>query len=202
MATPAEVELLLVRCSRTEWDEAHRLGGDCDLPACKAWGEEITQALHDHDLSTLTAVITSPDEASKQTADHIARLADKKVRTFDDLAEVDLGLWEGQRYSELQDRFPGAFSQWKDDPSSVMPPQGEPMADAEARLLNALARALDKLNGKGKNVAVVVRPIAFHVLRNRLQGLELAEDWDATAAGPLLVSLKIRRDEIVPAKAV
>ena len=202
MATPAEIDLLLVRCSRTEWDEAHRLGGDCDLPACKAWGEEITQALHDHDLATVTAVITSPDEASRQTADHIGRLADKKVRTVDDLAEVDLGLWEGQRYSELQDRFPGAFKQWQEDPTSVVPPQGEPMSEAEARLLTALARTLEKLNGKGKHVAVVVRPIAFHVLRNRLQGIELGEGWDAKAAGPLLVGLRVKRDEIAPAKAV
>jgi len=202
MATPAEVDVLLVRCSRTEWDEADRLGGDCDLPACKAWGEELTQVLQDADLSTLTAVISSPCEASRQTADHIARLADRKLRVFDGLAEVDLGLWEGQRYSELQERFPGAFSQWKEDPSSVVPPQGETMADAELRLLTALASALDKLNGKGRRVAVVVRPIAFHVLRNRLQGLPLKQDWQATAAGPLLVSLRVNRDEIASARAV
>ena len=202
MATPAEVDLLLVRCSRTEWDEAHRLGGDCDLPACKAWGEELTQVLRDHDLSALTYIITSPDQASSQTADHIAKLADKKVKKIDDLTEVDLGLWEGQRFSELKDRFPGAFKQWEEDPSAIVPPQGEPMADAELRLLTALAKTLDKLNGKGKHLAVVVRPIAFHVLRNRLQGLDLAQDWDADAAGPMLVSLRVKRDEIASAKAV
>ncbi|OAB62182.1 hypothetical protein AY599_14650 [Leptolyngbya valderiana BDU 20041] len=202
MATPSEVQLLLVRCSRTEWDENGRLGGDCDLPACKAWGEELTAALRDQDLSAITGILTSPDEASSQTAHHIGKLTDRKVRTIDDLREIDLGLWEGQRMDELKDRFPGAFKQWKEDPASVVAPEGESFADAEIRLLNALAKGLDKLNGKGRNVAVVVRPMAFHVLLNRLQGRDVVEGWDSTAAGPKLASLRVRRDEIVPAKAV
>lgn len=202
MATPLEVELLLVRCSRTEWDENGRLGGDCDLPACKAWGEELTAALRDYDLTAITGILTSPDEASSQTAHHIGKLTDKKVRTIDDLREVDLGLWEGQRFEQLQDRFPGAFKQWKEDPTSVVAPEGESFADGEQRLLTALARGLDKLNGKGRHVAVVLRPMAFHVLRNRLQGLDLDEGWDASAVGPKLVALRVKRDEIVPAKAV
>jgi len=202
MATPAEVEMLLIRCSRTEWDEAGRLGGDCDLPACKAWGEELTAALHDHDLSTITAVLSGPDEASGQTADHIGRMTDKKVRTIDALREVDLGLWEGQRFDELKDRFPAAFKQWKEDPSSVVPPEAEPLADAEYRLLGALAKAFDKLNGKGRHVAVVLRPVAFHVLANRLRGMDAAEAWDAAAAGPALLSLRVKPAEIAPARAV
>lgn len=202
MATPSEIELLLVRCSRTEWDESGRLGGDCDLPACKAWGEELTAALRDHDLSTITAILTSPDEASTQTAHHIGKLTDKKVRTIDDLREIDLGLWEGQRIEQLVERFPSAFKPWKEDPTSVVAPEGESFADAETRLLNALARGLDKLNGKGRNVAVVLRPMAFHVLRNRLQDRELVDGWKPTEAGPELVAIRVRRDEIVPAKAV
>lgn len=202
MATPSEVNLLLVRCSRTEWDENGRLGGDCDLPACKAWGEELTAALRDHDLDAITGILTSPDEASSQTAHHIGKLTDRKVRTIDDLREIDLGLWEGQRMEQLQDRFPGAFKQWKEDPTSVVAPEGESFADAEVRLLNALAKGLDKLNGKGKNVAVIVRPMAFHVLLTRFEGREMAEGWDANAAGPKLATLRVRRDEIVPARAV
>ena len=202
MATPTEVELLLVRCSRTEWDEAGRLGGDCDLPACKAWGEELTAALREHDLSTITTILASPDEASSQTADHIGRLTDKKVRVVEGLREIDLGLWEGQRLDELQERFPGAFNQWKDDPSSVVPPEAEPLADAELRLLTTLAKALDKLNGKGRRVVVVLRPIAFHLVANRLRGLDVAEGWDAAASGPMLIELRTKPDEIAPAKAV
>ncbi|NRA57256.1 MAG: histidine phosphatase family protein [Phycisphaerales bacterium] len=202
MATPAEVDLLLVRCSRTEWDEAGRLGGDCDLPACKAWGEELTQALHDRELSTITAILTSPDEASAQTADHIGRLVDTKVRKVDDLREVDLGLWEGQRFDELKDRFRGAFAQWEEDPSSIVPPEAEPLADAEYRLLGALAKAMDKLNGKGRHVAVVLRPVAFHVVANRLRGMEPSEGWDPAASGPMLLGLRVKPDEIAPARAV
>ncbi|MFI4916285.1 MAG: histidine phosphatase family protein [Phycisphaerales bacterium JB060] len=202
MPTPTEVNLLLVRCSRTEWDETGRLGGDCDLPACKAWGEELTAALRDHDLSTITGILSSPDEASSQTAHHIGKLTDKRVRTIEGLREIDLGLWEGQRMEELKDRFPNAFKQWKEDPTSVVAPEGEPFADAEARLLNALARGLDKLNGKGKHVAVVVRPMAFHVLLSRFEGREVTEGWDSAAAGPKLAALRVKRDEIVPARAV
>lgn len=202
MATPSEVQLLLVRCSRTEWDEAGRLGGDCDLPACKAWGEELTAALRGHDLSTITAVLTGPDEASVQTAKHLSALLDKKVRTIDNLREIDLGLWEGQRFDELEDRFPNAFKQWKDDPSSVVPPEAEPLAEAEGRLLVALAKALEKLNGKGRHVAVVLRPIAFHIVASHLQGQEPTAGWDAAASGPLLLGLKVRPDAIAPAKAL
>ncbi|MEO1008529.1 MAG: histidine phosphatase family protein [Planctomycetota bacterium] len=199
MAAPALIDLILVRSSRTEWDAAARLGGDCDLPACATWGEELAEALLGVDASVVTAIVCGPDEASAQTANHIGQLAERKPRTIDDLREIDLGLWEGQRLDALEERY-GAFKQWLDDPASVVAPEGESFEAAENRLMAALARAIEKLNGKAKHVVVVLRPLAFHVVRSRLAGVPLTENWDAAVSGPLVVPIQIERERLQPAR--
>jgi len=197
MAAPPLIDLLLVRSCRSEWDEASRLGGDCDIPAASRWGEELDAALAGVDVGSITAVLCGPDEASQQTAGVLGRLIDRKPRVIEGLREVDLGLWEGQRLEALQDRFPGAIKQWREDPSSVKAPQGEAFEQAEQRLMAALARSIEKLNGRAKRVAVVLRPLAFHVVRNHLHGRAMREGWDAAACGPLPEGLRVARTALL-----
>ncbi|MBC7463655.1 MAG: MSMEG_4193 family putative phosphomutase [Actinobacteria bacterium] len=74
-----------------------------------------------------------------------------KMRTDNDLAEVDYGLWSGQKIKSLIKE-----PLWKvvqNSPSKVTFPQGESMIEMQERAMAALERAL-KIRGKGSVVLV------------------------------------------------
>ena len=173
------ITVLLVRSGRTEWDDQDRLQGRTDLPMSLS-GEEALAALLPHvsaaaPAAGVSTVYSSPDESSTQTAQALADRFATKARTVPDLHAVDLGVWDGLLDAQLMERFPTSYRQWKDDPAAVNPPEGETFADAEARLLDAATKLLDKANGRG--VALVLRPLAFGILACWLGGKRSRELW-------------------------
>src|SRR5690606_2258938 len=77
----------------------------------------------------LDVVLHGPDECSQQSAKIVSQHFGGRVKLVDDFREMDLGLWEGLRECELLDRQPTAYKQWRADPSSVQPPDGDTVAE-------------------------------------------------------------------------
>ncbi len=194
MPKSPDIELLLVRCARTAWDEAGRLQGDTDLPA----SADGLSAIH-HTLDELfgdtppeiSTVYTAPDEASKQTAAFLAKLGGARVKPTDNAAPMDLGVWEGLTEEQLLERYPSAYKQWRIDPALVSPPEGATFIETELALLKALARAAERAGNK--SIAFVLRPLEFGIARTVLSRRPTAELWNLVEDGPLAVRHKIGR---------
>ena len=172
MAKSEQIGVLFVRCGSTEWDDAGRLQGETDLPLSEsgrsAFAASLDGMLDQPGAFPIGLVLHGPDEASAQTAEILAARTDARARRIDGFREMDLGLWEGLRNEELQDRYPSAHRQWMEDPTSVTPPDGDNLADAEARLMTALAKALERPGRQG--VAIVLRPLSFALMQCWLDG--------------------------------
>jgi broad specificity phosphatase PhoE len=165
---------MLIRCAQTEWDAAGRLQGSADLPLSergRAWSGGMGQRLASDDdaLPKPDLVLHAPDEASTETAQLIASPSKARVKGIPELTPMSLGLWEGLRREELNERHPKNFGQWQSDPASINPPEGDSLASTQTRLLSAIARTAEK--HPKKRVAVVLRPIEFEILRRALLGL-------------------------------
>lgn len=174
MAKTTTFRLMLIRCAQTEWDAAGRLQGAADLPLSeqgRAWASGMGQRLASDDdaLPRPDLVLHAPDEASVETARLIADPSKARAREIPEFAAMSLGLWEGLRREELSERHPKNFSQWQSEPSSINPPEGDSLAEAQARLLSAVARVADK--HPKKRVAMVLRPIEFEITRRAMAGL-------------------------------
>jgi len=98
--------------------------------------------------------------------------ASRSVRPLESLADLGLGLWEGLLAADLEGRSPTIYKRWKDDPSSVVAPEGEPLERARARVLGDLSKSLERKLERGKpaRIAVVVRPWALGIIRATLKG--------------------------------
>lgn len=164
MAKHDGFNLLLVRAGPTAWDTDDRLGSGADLPVSEVHQTEVEARLASIDDTELRIVYHAPDRCSREIAQGLARMTHSKTKELDGLAEVDLGLWDGLRVAELEDRYPKAFKQWMADPWSVSPPQGEPAGEAQQRLISALVRGVEKLRHPEPGVCVVVRPLAYALL--------------------------------------
>lgn len=195
-----DIQLLLARCGSTDWDEGGRLcGGGSDLPVCDVGKGHVRVLVERLEGSTLGLVVSGPDSASVETADAIAGATGARLRKSDEMGEVALGLWDGLLTTELEDRFPTAYRQWALDPSGVLVPQGESVDEARERLVAGLGRLLNRTRGVGKGVGVVLRPMAYLIVRAWLRGEGLAQSWQNPSEVPPLEwhcvpKLRLRRD--------
>lgn len=200
MAKVNDIQLLLARCGSTDWDEGGRLcGGGSDLPVCAAGKEDVRALVDRLGGSTLGVVVSGPDSASIETADAIAGATGARIKKSQEMGEVALGLWDGLLVTELEDRFPTAYRQWIADPSGVLVPQGESVDEARDRLVAGLGKLLGRTRGVGKGVGVVLRPMAYLIVRAWLRGESLAESWQNPSEVPPLEwhcvpKLRLRRD--------
>ena len=201
MAKPEQLHLILIRAGSSTWDEAGRIVGDADLPMTDAGRADVEAAIEQLDGMKLAAVFAGTDEASEQTAAAAAGLAACKPKTCTTINEVDLGLWEGLMPGEAEEKYPTVFKQWSHDPTSVTPPEGEPLSDAEDRIITGLAKALDKIKSDGEPVVgIVLRPIALGIVRTWLTDGNLRELWDEMERCEPIERHVIRREAIVSAK--
>ena len=178
MAKASKRRLLLVRSGPTEWDLSARLQGQTDLPLAESAGGAVHAQMLAVTMSGVSSVMFSPDEASRQVAAWLTEGdgegREAKVQQVEALRELNLGLWTGLRVEELETRFERAGAQWMEDPAAVAAPEGETIADLESRLLPVLEKALTRRR-TSTAIAVVVRPIAYAMLRCRLERLATSD---------------------------
>jgi broad specificity phosphatase PhoE len=118
----------------------------------------------------LTAIHASPLDRTQETAAAIARATGLPVETVPALVELDFGDWTGTPLDALG----GAeWDRWNHERDTARPPNGESMAEAQARIVAHLERAASS----GGTVALVthadmIRAAVCHVL-----GLPLQAYW-------------------------
>lgn len=198
MAKARDIDLVLIRVGSTAWDDAERVSGSCDLPLSER-GLEQMRALAaktgaDHPLGV---TLCGCDEASRQTAELFCEKLGGRVRSLEDLNGVSLGLWEGLRIQELDEKFPTAARQWREDPSSVTPPSGESLAEAQDRLLTELVRTIEKCKCEGgTGIGIALRPIAFSILLSTIDDRPLNDLWSVQVEAEEVVHRRVTREQV------
>lgn len=174
MGKPDTYNVALIRCGATEWDLSGRIVGRVDLPLATGSADRMTDLLDGIEGVELSSILHGPDQCLLATAEAVSRITGGKLRKVADMNDVGMGLWEGLREQELEDKFPSAYREWREHPLNVSVPEGEPLAEATDRLINAMGRALEKLRNPDPGVGIVLRPMSFELVRAWITGADLA----------------------------
>jgi broad specificity phosphatase PhoE len=168
--------IALIPCACTEWQTEGRLLGRVELTPtadgeaqCLHWIEQL-KALG------LKQIHHGPDELCTRTAELLARKLLVPTKAVRNLAEVDVGLWAGLTDAELESRYASAHHELCDAPLNVTPPQGEDLAEADARLKGFLKKEL-KRNGQAA-LGLVLRPVSFALARCALEHRDPSKLWE------------------------
>ena len=145
--------MILVRHGRTSANTAGPLAGR--TPGVRLDDAGVAQAERTAARLAgvpLTAVVSSPLERCKQTAQAVARAqaAHPRVLTVRGLTECDYGEWQGRALKDLA-RQP-LWNVVQTQPSAATFPGGESMAAMQARVVDAVRRrdaALEQAHGPG-----------------------------------------------------
>jgi broad specificity phosphatase PhoE len=160
------VMLCLIQSGDTPWQREGRLHGASDLPLSDLAREELAARVGTIDHAAFTTVYHPPAESAAETARAFAQRRRAKTKAIDDLADPNLGLLEGLLEEQFAERYTKRYKLWKNDPASLIPPEGEPIEDARTRIFAAVARLLRR--ARADEIAVVLQPIGLGLLHCRL----------------------------------
>ena len=160
------LRLTLVRHASTAWNEARRYQGWGDPPLSSRGQDEALALRQTLDGETFDRVVTSDLARAVETA-RIA-LPGAEIATDPRLRELSFGAWEGLTWDECAARDGDLVRRWVEDPTVVTPPDGESVADFQARI----AAALDDLGTDG-SVLCVTHAGVIHAALARWMDVDL-----------------------------
>ena len=122
-------------------------------------------------------IVTSPLRRAREAAQLLAGSRNLGLRIDEDWAELDFGLWDGRRKSELEEEpvNRAALVAFYRDPSTNPPPGGESWASLEMRIGCALTRLAHPASPGP--VLVVTHAGPMRVALHQVCGLPLDRLW-------------------------
>lgn len=131
--------LLLIRHGENDFIKSHRLPGRLPGIHLNERGRMQAVALADFiKEKPITAVYASPLERAVETATPLAQARGLEIRTVAELADTDVGEWQGRSWKVV-----GRTKAWKvvqQSPSRFRFPAGESFLECQARVVAALDR--------------------------------------------------------------
>jgi broad specificity phosphatase PhoE len=162
--------LLFIRHGQTTWNVEHRLPGQLPGVTLNDTGRKqaarLADALH---ILPISAIISSPLERARDTAEIIAQSRGLSIQLEPDLMDVNVGHWAGKIFDELAKNDPD----WKAfvrDPS-VAPEGVETFPQVQERVLAAVERWRTREN-TGTYIAFVAHADIIKLLIAHYTGLE------------------------------
>jgi probable phosphoglycerate mutase len=166
---------VLIRPGSTDYDQQGRIQGTLDIPLDSQGAEQVQQAIEALRPLGITAIYRAPCQSAEQTASALGAALDVKIKELDALRNIDLGLWQGMLVEDVKRKQPKVFRQWREQPETVCPPEGERFAAAQVRVEAALTKLLKK-HKEGTVALVIPEPVAS-VVRGILSHTEIGDFW-------------------------
>lgn len=158
-ATGTATRLLLLRHGQTELSVNRRYSGRGNPPLTETGRRQADAAArYLAQAGGIAAVISSPLQRCRDTAEAAARLLRLDVAVDEDLTETDFGAWEGLTFAEAAERDPDLHRRWLKD-TSTQPPGGESFDAVQQRVQAARDRIVADHAGTTVLVVSHVTPI-------------------------------------------
>jgi broad specificity phosphatase PhoE/ribonuclease HI len=133
---------LLLRHGETPLSVERRFAGRGDAPLTATGRRQAAAAAKRLAArGGIDAIISSPLQRARRTAELAAEATGAPLTVDEDLAETDFGELEGLTFAEASQRWPDETTAWLGS-ADVAPPGGESLATVARRVLGALDRLL------------------------------------------------------------
>ncbi len=168
--------VVLVRHGRTHLTETKRISGRggenpklsdlgrADAKAAATAAAQIGRSGAWAHLNPISAIVASPIQRTVDTANIIANELGLSVSLNENIAEISFGDWDGFTNEEVKEKWPNEFKAWQ-GAWEIAPPNGESLAEFDARLIQGLYQIVSENSGKTVAVVSHVMPIRGMVRR-------------------------------------
>lgn len=176
-------QAVIIRPGATEFDRNGIIQGVLDVPL-NAEGIAHTDRLKGSYWSQSPPGIlySSPTDPAWQTAEALGAAWRIPVIELAGLRNVDLGLWQGMRWSELWRLNPKLERCWAECPEAIHPPGGESLGAARKRVARCLRRPLKR----GVSFGIVVPELVASFVKSVITGEALVLACGSRESAPPL----------------
>lgn len=112
--------------------------------------------------SPIKAFYSSPLKRTLSTAEIIANPHGKKIFIRNELTEIDFGDWEGLTKDEIKKKWPSIFDEMRQDPGSLILPNGESFSAMQKRAELVLTELCDA--HANETIAIITHDIIIKAL--------------------------------------
>ncbi len=148
------VKLFLIRHGQTAGNVQGQYVGSLDIDMTDEGRLQAKSAKQYLSKVSFSNIYSSPLKRAANTAQIIAEGTGLKVRTMDDLRELDFGKWEGLKFEEINAQYNKDYQDWLEDPYNHPPTGGESFNDLIARADKEVKKIVQE-NPDGSSVAIV-----------------------------------------------
>ena len=169
--------LIIVRHGESEANGNKIFAGHLDIPLSQRGLQqaELT-ARYIQENYNVDAVYASDLQRAYHTALPIAKAFDLEVVKTERLREVFAGLWQGQSFDVLENKYARSYWIWRHDIGKGHPDGGESVAEVSQRVWDAVQEIAKREQGKTVVIATHATPI--RALLCRMEGKDLADMKD------------------------
>lgn len=168
--------LYITRHGETVWNTQKRMQGWSD--------SELTEKGKNNAISlgirlkkiNIDAIYTSPSRRTVSTANLIKGERELPVILDNNLKEINMGEWEGQTFSMLEDKYPKEFYSFWNTPHLYHSFNGESFEELKNRVLKAI-HSIQETYCEG-NVLIVTHSVVIKILLAFFKKYSLEKLWE------------------------
>lgn len=184
----------LIRHGQTEWNASRRVQGhsesvltDSGRKQAMNLGKKLSHIRYD-------VAYSSSSTRAYETAELILNGNLQEMHKLDSLKEINLGVWEGMLYSEVETEYPDQFKYFFKDPSKFKVNGGETFHQLQSRAVQAL-KTIVKAH-RGKKIILVSHGMFIRSLLAFIENRPLKALWNRPAVGNCSQSIVEERNSI------
>lgn len=170
------IKLYLVRHGETDGNVQQWYQGSTDVPlnargiAQAKYLSQFLQSVH------FDGIYSSTLQRAKMTAEIIAKPHGLDVQSYDELQEINFGVWEGHTYQEITEKWPGEIEAFYDSDGKLPAHGGESFLEVEQRI-TAKTKEILSHHKDGDTVLIASHGASIRCLLFGLLGLDLKRIW-------------------------
>jgi broad specificity phosphatase PhoE len=165
------MELILVRHGETAWNREGKVQGFSDIELSEVGRQQARQVAASLKDSRIVAIYSSPLLRAHQTARIINEYHGVPIHLEAGLMEMNQGSFEGLSFKELMACEKDFLNRWIADPASVRMPDGESLAELQARAWEVIREIADK----GDDVLVVSHSFTISSILCKIENVSLSK---------------------------
>ncbi len=146
-------KMILVRHCQAEGNRKRFFQGRIDTDITDLGAQQIERAAALLADEPIDVIYTSFKKRAGKTAEGVNRFHQVPIIKDERLTEINAGDWEGVLLTDIEQRYPEAFDDWRNHPADFQAPNGESMADVYERVSKALMDIVK--NNRDKTICIV-----------------------------------------------
>jgi probable phosphoglycerate mutase len=179
--------LYLTRHGQTKWNIENRVQGSKNSPLTSKGKEQALQLGKRLEYTNIDVVYSSPKQRALDTANLIIGKRELAIIGMDDLAEMDLGIWEGLTFDEIESMHSEQYKTFWGTPHLVKDFPGETFENFRTRVVKAVNQIIQ--DNEHKDILIVTHALALKFILSYFANRPLEKIFDDPFIHPTSLSI-------------